>query len=248
MPKFRFKDVSLGLKWLSLTKRQQEKQVKFATAVALTRTVQSAQKVVKRRVADLFVLRSKTFTLRGVSIQRAEAKDKVPMATLFGGPGYLTPHGSDLDKPLAPGASGIAVPFTGSPARPVFEKKIPKRLRPSNLGNLVDLDLERGTIPERVFGRTAKAAKGRVGRARRRGASKPFVLRSKRRGQDFIARTKPRAQQRPGKRLDFLYFIEPKPIDLPETYDFQDATDKQVRRSFTQALAEAYRRAIRTAR
>lgn len=84
-------ELSSSLQALSDLKR---KQLPFATAVALTKTAQAAQKTIRAQLPDRFTIRS-PFVERGVRIEAA-SKIKPQAAVLWRGPA-----GSRFDESLA---------------------------------------------------------------------------------------------------------------------------------------------------
>ena len=220
--------ISSGLAWLSLTEDQQRKQSRFAQAVALTKTAQLVRAEVRKLAARTFTIRAQAFTMGGIQIQRAEVDSDSPVATLFGGPGYLTPHATDVPKEPGPGRHEFGVPLTGSGARPSFPEKVPAPLRLSKIGEALT------ALPPLI-------PKKRRGKPK---AGPPFLLElgAKR----FIVRR--RAQPMKGKRLEFLFLMEEQPIDLPDIYPFQEVAQREASRLYSTQLAKAYLDALSSAR
>lgn len=199
-----------GLLWLS---RAIAKEMHWAETIALTKTARKAMKRVRQEVQDVFTIRRK-FTIRGVQIKPAKVADKIPQATVFGGPSYLSYHALGIPKLPAPGRKSVGVPT--KELRGAFSNPIPKAKRLPSL------------IKKAIAGQSKKRRRRRKGKAKRK---IPFFFQYTRGGTRFNALVINTAFPTPGRKLNFLYVL-PARVEIKETYSFHEIATKAVHDHF----------------
>lgn len=131
--------VNIDMRPIAAALKGLERQMPFATAVILTRTVQAAQKDLRAKLADDFTLRTKRVPM-GVRIERATKLH--PVAAVGSVDDYMAQQveggrkeghiGIGKGEPVAVmGGEFVAVPVLGSRAR----KTVKHRVTRSNLPN-----------------------------------------------------------------------------------------------------------------
>jgi hypothetical protein len=104
----------------------------YAGAIALTKTAKHAQQDVREIMQDLFTIRNK-WTISGVRITPAKAKDDAPFAEVYSKDWYMPIH--DVGGVRQPkGKFGFWIPKDIRRAAGIdFKKIIPASMRPKNL-------------------------------------------------------------------------------------------------------------------
>ena len=107
-----------------------EKQLPFFTARALTRTARDGAQTVKSHLGEHFTLRTRWLE-RGIRFERATKRD---LTAAVGSKDRFMRLQAMGGKKESRGKSGkVAVPITGGPARPAFERKVTPAKLPAKL-------------------------------------------------------------------------------------------------------------------
>ena len=107
--------------------KQAGKNVRFATAIAITRATQSAQKAVRERMADVFTLRNK-WSQGSVRITAARSDQPVIQSEIFVKDAYLADQETGGTRSLRKDEA-IPLPMLYEETRATLGKAIPRGLR-----------------------------------------------------------------------------------------------------------------------
>jgi len=226
-------DISRAIRKLG----RMDRNVRFAAAVALTRTAQDMQAEVRRELRASFTLRN-DFTSKAVVIQPA-TRDSLSAAVLVGTRTEAFRRIRDALRLQVTGGSksptqgrSIAVPLVG--VRRNKRDIITRANRPRQL-------LGNGTVADQV---EAGRAGGRGNR--RPGRAQPFILEVNGRRM-IVRRNKARGRKTEGDQFTILYLLEATTRQRAR-FDFEGAAIREARRRFGPQFERAMAQALATAR
>jgi hypothetical protein len=141
------------------------RNIRYATANAVNATAKRVQQEARRNVAEFFTLRDSTrqFMEKQAAVIKPFAKptDPNPFADVAVGQAkrlLLSEFEEGAPrKPFTPGAKSVAVPITGSAARPTFAARVPAALQLKNLR----LKPQLNAAQRREFRQATKGVQGR---------------------------------------------------------------------------------------
>lgn len=214
-------------------------QIPFAASLALNQTAKDVQRAEQVQIASNFVLRQAAFNLRHVRIPKFSNKADRPMTVTV----EIGERGAYLKKFQAPGtktaldpSNPIAIPSTN--IRPSFGDSPARALYPKNL-RLVPRKAVTGMLP-------AQRHVTRHGVVQLKGKRRTFVLDpTEHRGVKTWGVYQRTGPGRGDVRLIWTYKSR---IPIPRLLDFMGVGERVVAERWTENFAQAFARAIRSAK
>lgn len=214
-------------------------QIPFAASLALNQTAKDVQRAEQQQIASNFVLRQASFNLRHVRIPRFSSKADVPLTITV----EIGERGAYLKKFQAPGAKvapdpGKPIAVPSSAIRPSFGDLPAREFYPTNL-RLVARKGVTGIL-------AAQRHMTRRGVVQLKGKRRTFVLDPT---EHFGVKTWGVYQRTGPRRGDVrLIWTYKHRIPIPRRLDFLGVGERVVAERWPENFANAFARAIRSAR